>query len=177
MRLTALALLCALPFPAFAAGSDDSEPPPETKTTTECKKGEVWDEKTKACIAADGASVDDDLRFGAARELAWVGRHDEALVMLSLMAEGDTDRVMTYKGFALRKSGRVEEGIAAYEAALALNPDNILARSYYGQLFVEMAEADLALAQLEEIRARGGAGTWAETALAAAIKTGTTYSY
>lgn len=177
MRLTALALLCALPFPAFAAGSSDSNPPETTKTTTECQKGEVWDEKTKACIKADGASIDDDLRFEAARELAYVGRPEEALQMLSLMTEGETDRVMTYKGFALRKSGHVEEGIAAYEQALAMNPDNILARSYYGQLFVEMAEPELALAQLTEIRVRGGAGTWAEASLAAAIETGTTYSH
>jgi len=176
MRLIALALLCALPFPAFAAGSNDSTPPDTTKTTTECKKGEVWDEKTKACIAADGALINDDQRFEAARELAYFGREDEALQMLALMTEGETDRVMTYKGFALRKSGHVEEGIAAYDRALALNPDNILARSYYGQLFVEMAEPELAMAQLTEIRARGGAGTWAETSLASAIETGTTYS-
>lgn len=177
MRLTALALICALPFPAFAAGGGDSEAPDTTKTTTECKKGEVWDEKTKACIKADGASIDDDQRFEAARELAYVGRPQEALDMLALMTEGETDRVMTYRGFALRKAGFVEEGIQAYEQALAANPDNILARSYYGQLFVEMAEPQLAMAQLTEIRARGGAGTWAEASLASAIETGTTYSH
>jgi predicted Zn-dependent protease len=85
--------------------------------------------------------------------------------------------VLTYQGFILRKSGRVEEGIAAYEAALTANPGNILAHSYYGQLLVEMNEIDAAKAHLAAIRTHGGAGTWAETALASAIETGLTYTF
>jgi predicted Zn-dependent protease len=85
--------------------------------------------------------------------------------------------VMTYQGFLLRQTGRVEEGITAYERAIAMDPANILARSYYGQLLVQMNELTLAQAQLDGIRAQGGSGTWAETALATAIATGVTYTY
>lgn len=177
MRLALAASLAFLPFAAFAVGGDDSEPPTPTETTIECEKGQVWDEKTKACITAEDSTLNDDQRYGAVRELAYAGRYDEALAMLGTMTEGDTSRVMTYRGFALRKSGQIGAGITAYETAIALDPGNILARSYYGQLLVEMNQHDLARIQLAGIRSHDGTGTWAERALATAIATGVTSTY
>ncbi len=178
MRLTlAAAALALLPAAAFAAGDNDSEPPKETKTSTECTGGQVWDEKTKSCTEAKSGALDNDTLYRAVRELAWADRPEDALIVLSAMTEGDTDRVLTYKGFANRKAGRLEEGLAFYDAALKKNPDNLLTRSYQGQAYVLMGEVELAQLQLDEIRARGGAGTWPETALASAISTGQTYSY
>jgi tetratricopeptide (TPR) repeat protein len=178
MRLTtALLISTILPFAAFAAGSDDKAPPTPTETTTKCEKGFVWDEKTKTCIAPDDQSLNDDIRFKAVRELAYADRPEEALLVLATMTEGDTDRVLTYKGFASRKAGRIEEGMAFYNAALTQNPDNILARSYMGQALVLMGEMDMAKAQLDEIKARGGEGTWAMASLETAINTGETFTY
>lgn len=177
MRMILAAALVSVPFAAFAVGSDDSEPPKPTETTTECEKGLVWDEKTKTCVKPEDQSLNDDQRFGAVRELAYAGRPDEAMRVLAAMTEGETSRVMTYRGFLLRQTGQIEAGIAAYERALALDPANILARSYYGQLLVQMDEIALATDQLAEIRIRGGAGTWAERALETAIKTGVTYTF
>jgi tetratricopeptide (TPR) repeat protein len=99
------------------------------------------------------------------------------LIVLSAMTEGKTDRVLTYIGFASRKAGRMDEGLAACDAALALNPDNLLCRSCLGQAYVELGKIELAQAQLDEIRARGGDGLWAETALESAIRTGETHDY
>jgi tetratricopeptide (TPR) repeat protein len=175
--ILAVAALAFAPQIALAVGSDDSEPPTPTETTTECEAGTVWDEKTKTCIKADDSGLNDDQRFGAVRELAYAGRYDEATQVLAAMTEGETSRVMTYRGFLLRQTGQIEDGIAAYERAIALDPANILARSYYGQLLVQMDELALAEAQLAQIRAEGGIGAWAETALATAIKTGVTYAY
>ena len=177
MRMILAATLVLAPHLALAAGSDDSEPPTPTETTTECEKGTVWDEKTKTCIKAEDSSLNDDQRFGAVRELAYAARYDEAMAVLAAMTEGETSRVMTYQGFLLRQTGRIEEGIAAYERAIAMDPGNILARSYYGQLLVQMDELAMAEDQLTQIRASGGTGTWAETALATAIKTGVTYTF
>ena len=177
MRLLPILLLTALPVAAFAAGSDKSEPPQPTETTTECKNGQVYDDKEKKCVKPQDSRLDDDTRFQAVRELAWAGRYDDAKIVMAAMTEGETDRVLTYQGFILRKSGHVEEGIAAYEAALVKNPGNILAHSYYGQLLVEMNEMDAARGHLQAIRDHGGAGTWAETALASAIATGQTYNF
>lgn len=177
MRMILAAALSFVPQLALAAGSDDSEPPKPTETTTECAKGEVWDEKTAACIKAEGAGLTDEQRFGAVRELAHANRPDEALAILATMTEGETARVMTYQGFLLRQTGKIEESIAAYEHALAIDPTNILARSYYGQLLVLMNETEMAEFQLAEIRKLGGAGTWSERSLASAVETGVTYTY
>ena len=172
-----VAALVFAPHLAVAAGSGDSDPPKPTETTTECAKGEVWDEKTGSCIKADSSRLNDDQRYGAVRELAYAGRPEEALAILATISEGETSRVLTYRGFLLRQTGRVEAGIAAYERAIALDAGNVLARSYYGQLLVQMNELHLASAQLAAIRSHGGAGTWAERALANAITTGVTYTY
>lgn len=177
MRMILAAALALAPQLALAAGSDDTEPPKPTETTTECAKGEVWDDKTATCIKAESSSLSDDQRYGAVRELAYSDRPEEALAILALMTEGETPRVLTYQGFLLRQTGRVEEGIAAYERAIALDRDNHLARSYYGQLLVQMNEIALAQQQLAAIRMYGGGGTWADRALAKAIATGTTYTY
>lgn len=177
MRMILAAAFVLTPQLVLAVGSDDSEPPTPTETTTECAKGEVWDEKTKACIKSEDSSLNDDQRFGAVRELAYAGRPEEAMAILATMTEGATTRVLTYQGFLLRQTGRVEEGIAAYERAIALDTTNILARSYYGQLLVQMNEMELATLQLAAIRMHGGGGTWADRALSDAITTGVTYTY
>jgi len=167
----------AVPGLALAAGGGDSTPPPKTETTTKCKKTEVWDDKTKKCVPAQSGMLDNDTLFQAAREIAYAGRPDDALVVLSAMTEGDTDRVLTYKGFANRKAGRIDEGMKYYNAALRQNPDNILARSYMGQGLVLQGKFDEARAQLQQIVARGGQGTWAEQSLQKALATGQTFSY
>lgn len=173
----ALMVGLALPGVALAAGGGSSSPPQPTETTTKCKKAEVWDQKTKKCVAAQSGQLDNDTLYAAARELAYAGRPDDALVVLQAMTEGQTDRVLTYMGFANRKAGRMDEGMKYYRAALAKNPDNILARSYMGQAYVQMGEMKLADAQLDEIVARGGAGTWAEQSLRQAMQTGALFSY
>jgi tetratricopeptide (TPR) repeat protein len=177
MRLLPAVLIALSPFVAFAAGSDNPEPPKPTETTTVCTDGQVYSEETKACVDPEEQTLNNDQRYDAVRELAHAGRTDDAMRVLAAMTEGDTDRVLTYVGFLNRQLGNWEVSLAAYDRALAINPDNVLARSYYGQALVLMNETALATAQLDEIRARGGAGTWAEYALADAIATGTTTTY
>jgi len=177
VRLLAALALAMLPSAALAVGDEEPTPPQPTPTSTQCTKAQVWDEKTRTCVDAQSGQLDDDTRFRAVRELAWAGQPENALIVLAAMGEGESDRVLTYLGFAHRKAGRLEQGLAHYDMALAQNPDNVLARSYLGQALVEMNEIALASAQLAEVRARGGAGTWAETALATAIETGVTAGY
>ena len=64
-----------------------------------------------------------------------------------------------------------------YARALEQDADNLLARSYMGQGLLEQGDFAGAKRQLDEIRTRGGAGSWAEASLAAAIRTGVTYNY
>ena len=118
MRALAILMMTALPFAAFAAGSDDTAAPTPTQTSEDCKDGEIWDEKTSLCVAPETTGMNNDTRFLAVRELAYAGRPDDALRVLASMTEGKTDRVLTYLGFANRKAGRLEEGLAYYAQAL-----------------------------------------------------------
>jgi cytochrome c-type biogenesis protein CcmH/NrfG len=67
--------------------------------------------------------------------------------------------------------------MAYYALALTLNPDNMLVRSYMGQALVEQGDIAAAARQLDEIRMRGGTGTWAEISLAHAVGTGQSLNY
>lgn len=177
MRLIPILLLAALPATAFAMGSDSNEPPKTTKTTTECKDGTVWDEAKKACVPPKDSRLDDDQRYRAVRELAYAGKYRSATEVLDAMSDQSESRVLTYRGFIARKTGHFDEGLSFYQQAIAKDPDNILVRSYLGQGYVERGEPALAKAQLVEILARGGAGSWPAEALRQAIKTGVTYDF
>ncbi len=177
MRKFAIAALIAVPAIALAAGGGDDKPPKPTQTTTECTNGTIWDEGSKSCVAPKDARLDDETRYLAARELAWAGRYAEAIDVLGTMMDPTEDRVLTYLGFAHRKSGDMAEGMAYYQQAIARNPDNILARSYMGQAYVQLGDIEMARAELREIRARGGRMTWAEVSLDQAIRSGRGFSY
>jgi tetratricopeptide (TPR) repeat protein len=166
--LTTLATFAFTPM-TFAAGSDDTEPPVKTETTKDCKNGKIWDEEKEKCVKPVQGAMSDDVLFEAARELAYDGQYENALKVLAVAADQNDPRILNYKGFANRKAGRMEEGMAFYQAALSIDPDYILARSYMGQALV--AEGDIlgARDQLVEIEARGGRDTWAYAALEKAL--------
>ncbi len=173
----AFAMALAIPTASFAVGSNDTAPPKETKTTTECTDGKVYDDKTAACVDAKDSRLDDDRLYDAVREFAYAGQYDFARQTLAAMSSQTDDRVLTYRGFIARKEGQTDTAMRYYQAALRQNPDNILTRSYMGQGLAAAGDTAAARVQLAEIRARGGQGTWAELALLSAIENGTTYSY
>jgi hypothetical protein len=149
-----------------------------TETVAEtATKTEVDPAKTGACVDPQSGALDDDTLYKAARELAYAEQYPETLKVLAQMSDPQDDRVLTYLGFVHRKMGDAKLGNAYYRQAIAKNPDNLLARSYMGQGFVESGEAKLARAQLIEIRLRGGRDTWPETSLRLAIESGKTSSY
>ncbi|MEM9267765.1 MAG: tetratricopeptide repeat protein [Pseudomonadota bacterium] len=166
---------CLIALPAFGAGSQDSTPPKKTKTSTTCTDGQVWDEQKQACAAAESSSLSDDALYGAARELAYHGNPEAALKVLAAMESQDTPRVYNYRGFSLRKLGRMEEAMVQYDKAIAMDPDYILARSYRGQAYLELGDFAGAHAELLEIRNRGGRDTWSYVSLRQALRGTPTY--
>ena len=176
MRILHLILLLT-PLTAFAAGSEDPEPPTPSETTTVCAEGLIWDIATQSCMTPEQSTNDDSARLDDARELAYAGAYDTAIVVLDSMQDSGTPMALTYYGFAHRKAGRVDTGMAYYTQAIAADPNNHLARSYMGQGLVAAGQPGLARQQLAEIRERGGSGTWAETSLSKAITTGQGYNY
>ncbi len=155
----------ALSGSAFAAGEDTSTPPEKTKTTTECKDGKVWDEAKKECADPKKSDLSDDILFKAAREMAYAGQYENSLKVLDAVRDQGSARVLNYRGYANRKAGRMEIGMAYYRKALAVDANYILARSYMGQALVEQGHIEEAKAQLIEIRDRGGENSWAYRAL------------
>lgn len=177
MRYFVLAAALTLPGAAFAAGGNDWNPPKPTETTKICKGKRVWDENKKRCVRPKKSSLNQHGLWDAARELAYAGRAQDAQAVLSVMADQQGSLVLTYWGFTHRKLGNLELAQAYYDQALAQDPDNILARSYMGQGLVEQGKYGAALVQWKEIRARGGAGSWAGASLRRALETGSAYNY
>lgn len=177
MRILALAAALTLPVAALAASGNDWNPPKPTETTKTCKGKRVWDEQKKRCVRPRKSSLNQEQLLGAARELAYAGRQEDAQAVLSVMADQQDSVVLTYWGFTHRKLGNSELAQDYYDQALARDPDNILARSYMGQGLVERGNFGAALIQWKEINARGGDGTWAEASLRSALETGASHSY
>jgi hypothetical protein len=178
--LHAMALLVVVvalaPLRALAAGDDDTAPPPPTPTR-ECPDGQVYDKKSRKCVPVKSGALDDGDRYRAVRELAYAERYVAAGLVLDAMADQQDDRVLTYRGFLMRKTGRFDQAVRQYQAAIDRNPDNLLVRSYLGQGFVEAGDLPSARKQHAEIVARGGAGSWAEVSLRTALASGRTYGY
>ncbi len=169
---------------ALAVGPDDNASSSETPTQVpippedpKCADGMVWDTESEQCLDADSRHIDDSERLEAVREYAYAGQLNIASKVLDEMNDQSADGVLTYRGFLARKSGDIESGIAWYQKALELNPDNLMARSYIGQGYVESGNMERALDQLVEIQKRGGLDSWPERALRLAIDRGEGYSY
>lgn len=178
MRLAPLALALTLtPLAALAAGSGSSDAPKPTPTVEQCAEGLVFDLATQTCMTPEQSTNDDSAMMDDIRSLSHTGRYADALALLAKMSDQTDPMVLTYYGFATRKAGDVPAGMAFYAQALAIDPDFILARSYMGQAHVEAGNLELARAELDEIHARGGAGTWAEESLAAALQRGVGFTY
>lgn len=164
-----VAITVAISGASLAAGSDDTSPPTPSETTTQCEEGQVFDATSKTCLDAKAELFDDDTLYAAARELAYDGQYENAQTVLAAAADQSDPRILTYYGFTNRKMGNTKEAERYYNAALAIDPDYILARSYMGQGMIAEGDVAGAKAQLREIEKRGGGQTWAYAALSRAL--------
>lgn len=177
MRILAIATALVLPFTAFAAGDDDPKPPKPTDTVKKCWGKRVFDPEKGRCVKPQQSSLNDEQLYDDVRALAYADRIEDAQAALSAMSDQGESRVQTYWGFTHRKQGNFDLAKQYYQAALKTDPDNLLARSYYGQGLVEEGQFGQAFAQWKEIRTRGGEGSWAEVSLRAALEEGKSFSY
>ena len=174
MRLAPILLASLMPAAALAVGSGGSEPAP-TETTETCAEGLVFDIATETCLPPEESTNEDSALLNDALRLNYEGRYAAALAVLAAV-EPSSDS-LTQQGYATRRAGDMEGGLALYEAALTLDPANILTRSYRGMAYVELGRMDAARDELEMIWQAGGQGSWAEEALATAIRTGAGVDY
>lgn len=138
----------ALSGAAFAAGESDSG---TSNTVENCKNGQVWDRRQQKCVAPKKGALDDDSLYEAGRDLAYAGRYDEAIDVLSLASDRNDKRVLNFLGFAHRKAGRLEVGIGYYRQAIEIDPAYTLVREYYGEALLMKGDVAGARAQLTAI--------------------------
>jgi len=124
----------------------------DAKNTPTCKAGYVWNAKKAKCEPKTTSSLDDKSLYLDGRALALAGRYEEALAALEAVKVPDS-MVLTMIGYAHRKQGNFDEGMAYYARALALDPNNVNTHEYLGELYAELGKADLAKAELSKVAA------------------------
>ena len=117
-------------------GGGSSGTPPCKQAKGQCKSG----------------SLEDKYRYEQGRALALAGRYDEALTALNAIESPDS-MTFTMIGYAKRKLGKYDEGLAFYQKALALDPNNINTHEYLGEAYAEKGKLDLAKAELVKVSA------------------------
>jgi len=130
-----------------------------------CENGQIWDKKSKSCQSTDSNLINDDDLFESGRSFAYAGQYQHAIDALSAIKDHNQAKVLNMLGYANRKLGRKIVAMDYYVAALEIDPNYLLARSYMGQALANEGKFDAARDQLAEIRNRSGRETWAYVSL------------
>ena len=138
---------------ALAAGDGGNS---NSSGAQKCKSGYVWSKSKKKCVKASSGLVPDGELYEQGRELALAGDYFRAIEVLEAVRNQDNPRVLNYLGYAHRKAGMIDAGIAYYSQALAIDPNYVLAREYLGEGYVAAGNVELARLQLQEIGNRCG---------------------
>lgn len=155
LKIALCSFVLSLPLSGAVAYAADSG----GDSVPTCKKGEVYDKKTKKCVVQQGdGSIDDDSLYSTGRQLALAGRYEEAISVLSLAANKDDPKILNYLGYSHRKLGRVLVGLGYYQEALRVDPNYTLVREYLGEAHLQLGDVAAARSQLTEIEKRCGAG-------------------
>ncbi|MEZ5925937.1 MAG: hypothetical protein R3D57_16300 [Hyphomicrobiaceae bacterium] len=164
--LCVLALL-GLATPAFAIVMPSG---PSDAVKEKCKQYAEGTRKWKTCIKKHSAQLKDDDLYWAGTVLAIAEDYEGALEILALAHNRQDPRILTMTGYATRKLGRVEEGLALYHKALALDPNLVETREYLGEGYLQLGKLAEARYELEEIARRCGTGCVAYVELDKAIR-------
>jgi tetratricopeptide (TPR) repeat protein len=100
----------------------------------------------------NSSSLEDQNRYQQGRALALAGHYDDALTALTAVKVPDS-MTFTMIGYATRKLGKYDEGLAYYQKALALDPKNVNTHEYLGEAYAEKGKLDLAKAELVKVSA------------------------
>jgi tetratricopeptide (TPR) repeat protein len=149
-------LAAVVGFCLVSAGPAQADGSPSDSTT--CPRGEIYDSRSMKCVKQGSGVLPDKELTKYAYALAKAERYDEALEMLDLLKNRNTAEALNYRGYATRKLGRIDEGIAYYRKSVALNPRYAQVREYLGEAYVIKGDIARAKAQLRAIKAICGTG-------------------
>jgi tetratricopeptide (TPR) repeat protein len=105
----------------------------------------------KAACAAQNQRTADDKAYEAAYWKAKNGDYAGALEMAATAENKNDPRILRVTGYATRKLGDVDGGMAYYRRALAINPADTRTRQYMGEAFLTKGDMKGAVEQLGEI--------------------------
>jgi tetratricopeptide (TPR) repeat protein len=126
---------------------------------TNCPPGETYDARSMQCVKQKAGVLPDDALTEYAYALAKAERYAEAIQVLDLLQNPNTAKALNYRGYATRKLGRLDEGIAYYRKSVALDPRYAQVREYLGEAYVIKGQMARAKTQLRVIaRICGGTG-------------------
>jgi tetratricopeptide (TPR) repeat protein len=124
-------------------------------------------------VRAGAGIVPDNELYTQGRALALAGYYEEALPILEAIQRTDDAMVFTMLGYTTRRLGHWDEGMAIYQKALAIDPNNVNTHEYIGEGYVSVGRFDLARVELGKVAAScGGTDCVQYEALATAIETG-----
>jgi tetratricopeptide (TPR) repeat protein len=115
-----------------------------------CPQGYVL--KGGSCLHASNGVLPDNELYEQGRALALAGYYAYALPILQAVSRTDDSMVYTMLGYVQRRLGRFEAGMALYEKALAIDPDNVNTHEYMGEGYVQIGKMDLARVELATVR-------------------------
>ena len=147
-----IAVTVGLAFAASGGGGNSTG----GGSTPSCKPGYVYDTNKQTCVKASSGLFDDRQLYQRGRALALAGRYEEALGALAAVQNQNDSMVLTMTGYAKRKLGSFDEGIAYYQQALAIDPDNADTHEYLGEAYAETGRIDLAKTELANVEALCG---------------------
>ena len=158
--LTSAAVLCA--SSAFAIGTAPSSgssgggySKPHTAKAA-CTKYVKYSAKWKKCKGYARSAMNNEELYATGYELAKAGEYDAALEFLTAGTDKNDPRFLTMIGYSTRKLGKVDEGMAFYAQALAIDPNSVTTREYLGEAYLQKKDVSSAKAQLVEIQNRCG---------------------
>jgi len=152
-----LTLAFAAPALAFGGGSSGggSSGGSSGSNIPHCNKGYVYDAKKHICVRSTSSLMNDQQLYTQGHDLALAGRYQEALDALDAVQNKDS-MTLTMIGYATRKSGDYDQGVAYYAKALALDANNVNTHEYLGEAYAEKGRIDDAKAELVKVAALCG---------------------
>ena len=128
-----------------AGGGSSGEGPLNCNT----KKGWTYSPKKDMCVHT--GLLDDKELYQSGRVLAVAGRYEDALITLGAIRDQHDAMVLTMIGYSERKLGNVDKGMALYQKALAIEPDNANTHEYLGEGYVAIGKLELAKLELDKL--------------------------
>jgi tetratricopeptide (TPR) repeat protein len=137
-----------------------------------CARGEVYDSRSGKCVKQQSGVLPDSILTQYAYSLAKADRFDEAIDVLNLLKNPNTAKALNYRGYAMRKMGKTDEGIAFYLQSVKRAPRYAQVREYLGEAYVIKGDLAAAKAQLAVIKGICGTKCEEYEDLAEAIEKG-----